>query len=207
MGILNQLVGAASSFKSVVNLFNSSFAVDVVRVCDEKGNQVFTLARAMKAAVNRESEMFSHKIENGNQITDFCVNKPTAIQMGLVVPTDSAQSVHSVIEQLWLKKTSLIVQTRARTYTDMVIQSMPHEESPEYGDCLMLTITLLEVQWYDATVEALPAKEVAVSSKSAKTGGTAKSDADTQKLGQKRSTDASSATQKKSESILHGWFG
>jgi len=72
-----------------------------------------------------------------------------------------------------------------------------------------VTLTLKEVVWFTATIETMPAKEVAVSSKSAKTGGTAKPDADTVKQGQKSTSDATAATQSKSSSVLKdmaGWF-
>lgn len=204
---LTQAAGYVSNFQSVMGLINSSLAQDVVYIGDENGNQLFTLARIMRAGVNLDSEIFEHPLETGNKIADFKIDKPTVVQLGLMIPTESYQNAYDQMRQAKTNGTSLIVQTRAGTYENMVIQAMPHEESPEYGDCLAMSCTLREVQWFTATIETLPAKEVAVSSKSAAAGGNAKPDADTVKQGQKRAMDASSGTVQKSESILHGWFG
>lgn len=204
---LTKAYGYVSSFQSVMGLINSTLAQDVVYIGDTEGNQLFTLARIMRAGVNLDSEIFEHPLETGNKIADFKIDKPTVIQLGMMVPTESYQNVYAQIRQAKTEGTELIVQTRADTFTNMIIQAMPHEESVEVGDCLAMTITFREVQWYTANIETLPAKEVAVSPKSAAKGGSAKPDADTIKQGQKRAMDASSGTQKKSESILHGWFG
>lgn len=204
---LTQAAGYVSNFQSVMGLINSSLAQDVVYVGDENGNQLFTLARIMRAGVNLDSEIFEHPLETGNKIADFKIDKPVVIQLALLIPTESYQNVYAQIRQAKTEGTELIIQTRADTYTNMIIQAMPHEESVEIGDCLSMSCTFREVQWYTANIETLPAKEVSVSTKSAAAGGTAKPDADTVKQGQKRATDASPGTQQKSESILHGWFG
>lgn len=204
---LTKAAGYNSTFQSVMGLINSSLAQDVVYIGDESGNQLFTLARIMRAGVNLDSDIFEHPLETGNKIADFKIDKPVVIQLGLMVPTESYQNVYAEMRQAKTEGTTLIVQTRADTYTNMIIQAMPHEESGEIGDCLAMSCTFREVQWYTANIETLPAQEVAVSPKSAAAGGNAKPDADTVKQGQKRATDASSGTQQKSESIIHGWFG
>lgn len=207
MSFLTQAAGYVTTFQSVMGLINSTLAQDVVYIGDENGNQLFSNARVMRAGVNLDSEIFEHPLENGNKIADFKIDKPVVIQLGLMIPTSSYNDDYSSMRQAKKEGTTLIVQTRAGTYSNMIIQAMPHEEAVEYGDCLAMSCTLREVEWYTANIETLPAKEVAVNPKSAATGGTAKPDADTVKQGQKRATEASAGTQKKQESILHGWFG
>lgn len=202
MGFITQALGMVSSYQSVMGLINSTFAVDVIFIADDIGNQVFADARIMKAGVNLDTEIFEHPLETGNKVADFKIDKPTVIQLGLLIPTDSYTSAYKQMRQAKINGSVFTIQTKADTYTNMIIQSMPHEESPEYGDCLAMSCTFREVQWYKAVVETLPAQQVAVNKK---TG--AKSDADTVKQGQKRSTDASAGSVKKQESILHGWFG
>ncbi|XAO54182.1 tail fiber protein [Yersinia phage vB_YenM_P744] len=199
--VLTQLMGSVSNYQSVAGLFNSSLAVDVVRITTAEGKQLFTLARAIKAGVNPESELFEHPLETGNKIIDFKIDKPIVVQLGVLIPTESYESIYNEILQAKTLGTELVVQTRASTYSNLIIQAMPHEESPDYGDTLAMSITLREVQWFNPNPESLPAKQV---SANPKTG--AKSDADTLKQGQQRPTDASQGTQKKAESILHGWY-
>ena len=202
MSFLTQAAGMVSSYQSVMNLINSTVAQDVVFISDENGNQVFEVARIMKVGVNLDSELFEHPLEDGNEVADFKIDKPTVVQLGMMLPTYAYGDTYSRLRQAKKDGTQFTIATRAGVYEKLIIQAMPHEESPEYGDCLAMSITFREVQWYTAVVETLPAKEVAANPK---TG--AKSDADTVKQGQKRSTEASAATQKKQESILKGWFG
>jgi hypothetical protein len=199
--ILTQLSGAVSSFKSAMSLLTSSLSVDVVRITDSEGRQVFAMARAIKAGVMDDSELFQHALEDGNKTTDFKIDKPIVIQLGVMIPTDTYQPVYSSLVDAKKRGEQFIVQTRAGSFPNMIIKSMPHEESPEYGDCLVMQLTFEEVKWYATTVEMLPAREVAGNKKSAG----AKQDADTVKSGQKRASDASDSTKKRSDSILYGW--
>lgn len=204
MSSFSDLMNTASGALSSYSLYASTLAVDVVRITDEFGSQMFTQCRAMRAAINRSSDLCEHPLETGNTISDFKIIKPNIGQLTMFIPADAFGSVYKDIEQAYVNSTSLIVQTRASSFADMVITDMPSDEAPELGDTVAVTLTLKEVRWFTASVETMPAKEVAVSSKSAKTGGAAKPDADTVKQGQKRSTDAS---QSRSSSVLKDILG
>ena len=199
--ILTQLTGAISSFRSAMGLLTSSLSVDVVRITDSKGRQVFAEARAMKAGVLRDSELFQHPLETGSKTTDYKIDKPVVIQLGVLVPIDTYSSVYGSLVDAMKNGEQFIVQTKAGAFPNMIIKTIPHEESSEYGDCLAMQIGFEEVLWYDTNTQTLPAKSVAGTKKA----GGAKQDADTSKLGQKRATDASSSTQKRSKSVLYGW--
>lgn len=204
MSSFTQLMGLVSGAQSAISLFGSSLAVDVVRITDENGNQMFATARAMRAAVNRSSELCEHPLETGNTIADFKVIKPNIAQLAVFIPGDDYGSVYKEIEQAYINSTSMIVQTRASSFANMVITDMPHDESPDLGDIVAVSITLKEVVWFTSSVETMPAKEVAASNK---TG--AKSDASTVKQGQKSTMDATASTQEKSKSALKSvkdWF-
>ena len=204
--ILTNMVRNGGNFQSISSLYTSSLAVDVIRISSMEGRQLFTLARPIKAGVNLDSELFEHPLETGNKITDFKIDKPTVVQLALLVPSDAYTSVYNEIRQAKVAGTEMVVQTRSGSYANLVIQAMPHEESPETGEQLVMSLTLREVQWFNANVETLPRKEVSVSPQSTKKGGTAKPDADTVKIGQQRAGEAGSGTKKKAESILYGWF-
>lgn len=203
MSILSQLAGAVSSFQSVMGLISSSLAVDVVCIMDEDGNQVFETARAMRAMCQDDSELFQHPLETGNKITDYKIDKPKVVQLALIIPADDYGYSYTQMARAKELSTSFIVQTKARTYSNMVIQAMPHEEGEQWGDCIALAVTFVEVEWYQATVEMLPAKEVAASTKAANAG--AKPDADTVKSGQQRASDASAANSSKANSAWYDW--
>lgn len=201
--ILTKLAGAKSSFQSAMSLLTSSLSVDVVRITDSAGRQVFAMARIIKAGVSNESEFFQHPLEDGNKTTDFKIDKPIVIQLGILIPTDTYQSVYASLVDAKKNGEQFIIQTRAGSFANMVIKSMPHEEG-EFGDCLAMALTFEEVKWYKTNVETLPAKEVAASKK--KVGAGAKQDADTSKLGQKRASDVSASTKNRADSIVYGWI-
>lgn len=202
MSIFSKITGAISSFQSVMSLLSSSLASDVVCIMDEDGRQLFETARAVRAMCQDDSELFQHPLETGNKTTDFKIDKPKVVQLAVVIPADDYSYAYPQLAKAKVDGKTFSVQTKARVYNDMVIQAMPHEEGEQWGDCLAVAITFVEVQWYQATVEMLPAKEVA---RSKKTG--AKSDADTVKSGQQRASDASAANSGKATTILGGWFG
>lgn len=206
MSIFSKITGAISSFQSVMGLISSSLASDVVCIMDENGRQVFETARALRAMGQDESEFFQHPLETGNKITDYKIDKPKVVQMAVIIPSDDYGYSYTQLSRAKELGTTFTIQTKARTYNNMAIQAMPHEEGEQWGDCIAVSITFLEVQWYQATIEALPAKEVAVSPKSKAAGGSAKPDADTVKSGQQRSKDASPANSAKATTILGGWL-
>lgn len=201
---------------SVMSILGATSAFDVVRVVSN-GGPVFETARIMRASINNDSSIFSHPLEDGNSISDFKVELPIQIQLAVILPAEDVENVYRNLRQAKEKGTEFIIQTRADSYEHMVIKSMPHEESPEIGDCLGLSINFQEVQWFKPSVESLPATEVAAKPES-KTNGSAgtnptsgtstgvKSDADTIKTGQKRSTPATENTQSSVLKKMEGWF-
>lgn len=206
MSIFSKITGAISSFQSVMGLISSSLATDVVCIMNEDGRQVFETARALRAMCQDDSELFQHPLETGNKITDFKIDKPKVVQLAVIIPSDDYGYAYTQLAHAKELGTTFTVQTKARTYSNMVIQAMPHEEGEQWGDCIAVSITFVEVQWYQATVETLPAKDVAVSPKSKAAGGSAKPDADTVKSGQQRGKDASAANTKKANSVLYDWI-
>lgn len=193
-----------SPFTSAVSLIGSSSSVDVVRIVDNNGGQLFQTARIMRASVNNDSNLFSHPLEDGNSITDFKVELPISIQLGVIIPTSDYTNTYRNLKLAKQAGTEFIIQTRADSYEHMVIKSMPHEESQELGDCLGMTLTFREVEWFKPSIETLPRKEVA-SKPASKANGVSgvKSDADTVKMGQK---NPSEVTDSKKQSILSVWM-
>lgn len=193
MGIFNQLISAVEAASAIIG---SSLARDVVRITDEDGNQLFTGARIMRATVREESTFFEHPLEDGTKVIDQKILKPVEIQLAVIMPGDAYGAAYAAIRDAYTRSTPLIVQTKTASYTNQYLQSIPHEETPEAGDSVVIALNTREVQWYKADVQSLPAKEVAASGK-APAGVSSKPDASTVKQGQKRTTTAS-ATKKSS---------
>lgn len=201
-------LNAPEGYVSAMSLLSSSSAVDVVRVLDTNGGQVFTNARIMRATVNNDSDLFSHPLENGNKVTDFKIDLPISIQLVAILPTADYDSTYRNLRQAKKDGTEFVIQTRADSYDHLIIKSIPHEESPEYGDCLAITLTFREVEWFTPGVETLPRREVAPKPKSAKTNNQTgvKPDADTVKAGQKNPGEVSESKKQSTLKSIKEWL-
>lgn len=158
----------AAMYSNAMLILNSSSSADVVKVM-QGTNQMFESARIMRATIQIDSQLMTHPLESGSEIADFAVDKPVQVQMAVMIPSTDYESSYRSIRQHFREKSQFTIQTRADLYKNLVIASMPHEESPEVGDCISMVITYREVEWYTPSTESLPRKEVA--SKPIEVGG------------------------------------
>ena len=164
-------------------------AQDVVAVLNSSFAQVFTNARAIKAAVDRGAKIMEHPIETGVTISDHRVILPVSIELSMLLTTEDYPAVYQQVVDLFRGNELLIVQTRVDSFPDMAIEKMPHEESTDVFDGVALALTLRQALIVTPQFSALPPKKVA-----------AKKDADTAKRGQQQPTEPAKG------SILSGWF-
>lgn len=120
-------------------------AADVVAVFDASFNQVFENARAIKASIREESKTMEHPVETGSTITDHRVKLPTIIELSVVLKSDGYQDTFQQIKDVYNRADLLTVQTRTGSYANMLIQSIPHDETPDMFDTVAVAITLKEV--------------------------------------------------------------
>jgi hypothetical protein len=133
-----------------------SAAYDQVQVLDQNFNQVFPLARAIKAVVKEEAKVMEHPLETGATITDHRIILPVEIELSFILPPSSYQDTYRQIRQFYLSATLLIVQTKSGVYYNQLISSMPHEENPDQYDALALALTLKQAQFATTKVDYSP---------------------------------------------------
>jgi hypothetical protein len=141
------------------NIFETllpSSAFDQVQVLDQNFNQVFPLARAIKAVVKEEARVMEHPLESGATITDHRVILPVEIELSFILLPGSYQDTYRQIRQFYLNATLLIVQTKSGAYYNQLISSMPHEENPDQYNALSLALTLKEAQFALTAVAYTP---------------------------------------------------
>lgn len=131
--------------QSLLNLTPTS-AVDVVGVFDVNFNQVFPDGRPIKATINEEATFFKHPLESSATRTDHIVFNPVDINLSVVLTGDQYRNVYKQIKQIFRDQTQLIVQTKTDTYENMYIQGMPHDETPESYDSVIISLALSETQ-------------------------------------------------------------
>lgn len=130
-------------------------AVDVVCVLNEALQQVFTQARPIKATVKEDSKAMEHPLETGATIVDHRVILPTTIELSMLLTSDDYPAVYGQIKDLFTRAELLTVQTRVGSYTSMLIEKIPHEETTDIQDGVPLAMTLKEARFVTAQFSAL----------------------------------------------------
>lgn len=135
-------------------------SADIVAIFDQNFNQLFRLARPIKAAVKEDSKLMEHPLETGATITDHSILLPLEIELSLIATRGEYVDVYQRIKQSFRNRDLLVAQTKTGLYENMIIQSMPHEEDPEMFDSIAIAVTLREVLLVTAQFAKLPAKKV-----------------------------------------------
>lgn len=121
---------------------------------------VFPNAQAVKAKVTENSKLMQHPVEDGATITDFRIIEPVVVELSVVVDAVDYRSVYQQIKKIFLAATLLSVQTKADTYTNMLLEAMPHEEDPAMFDTIALNLKFQQVIIVAAQFGTLPPAKV-----------------------------------------------
>ena len=143
------VAGKAQSTRSYSgNLKNvvGSAAQDVVGIFDQKLNQVAKNARAIKATVRQEAKLMEHPLEDGSTISDHKVIQPVSIDLSVVTQGGTAKNVYDELVKRFKSADLLTVMTKVGVYDGMVIEAMPHDETPDMMDEVTIAVRLKEVK-------------------------------------------------------------
>jgi len=105
---------------------------------------------------NFQSEISSHPVEDGSEITDHIHNLPEqgqinglisnySINAGLVV-SNRAQDVFDALIELWKARTTVTITTVMRVYENVAISSMPFVRDNTQGESLPISISFKKVE-------------------------------------------------------------
>lgn len=141
----------------------STYTYNVVDVIDPNtGVSMFNSVNvnAMKCNVLRASKIMDHPLENGSPVSDYAIVLPIQMEMGVFVNALARDGAYQLIAEMFESKTFLTVTTNADTYENMVIEAMPHDETPEMFGMLAIGVRLREVQLVTVQYQALQAQDV-----------------------------------------------
>lgn len=137
---------AISNLATLAGFLTSSKRVDVVQILNQQTmQQIFAVARPMKATVKETAKVMQYPVETGSTLSDNRVSNPTEIEMALFIPASGYSTVYPQMRNAWLQPTLLSVQTRTGTYKNMIIADMPHEEDPDMFSAIMMHVRFKEV--------------------------------------------------------------
>jgi hypothetical protein len=131
-------------------------AVDVVGFYTSNFVQVFSGARPMKATAKPRLTPMKHPIETGATITDHVIYEPTELDFSIIIQSEDYQNTYQRIKQLYLNATLLIVTTKADTFTNQLITELPHEETAEFFDAIVMELRLQEVLFATSRFTVIP---------------------------------------------------
>lgn len=130
------------------NIFQSlipSFGGKTIFVTNQAGDEVFPKARFLKAEITPESRPMEHPVESGAIITDHRILLPIEIELSAVLSSEDYKDVYKQISTLYVNGTLLIVQCRAGTFNNQLIQAIPHTEDAEQYDAIVISLKLKQV--------------------------------------------------------------
>jgi len=130
-------------------------AQDVVAVLTANLTQVFPKARAIKATIMRGSKAMEHPLETGATVTDHRIILPVTIELAMILASNDYKTVYQQIRDLFKRGELLTVQTRVDSFPSMLIEKMPHDETPEMFDGVALALSLKEAQFVQPQFSAL----------------------------------------------------
>jgi hypothetical protein len=122
-------------------------SIDIIGIFDSNTfEQLFINARPMKADIIENSKLMSHPVEDGTIVSDHKVIDPIKMTLPVILTSSDFKSIYSNIKQAFLDSTSLIIQTRTGSYPNMVISSMPHEETISIFNGITINLSLEQVK-------------------------------------------------------------
>lgn len=152
---------------------------DLVGVFNQEGfTQLFQQARPIELRVKEKAKVMKHPIETGSVITDHEIFEPVEIEMDFLLTngggiagnilnaskgnglTSGVQSLYQQIRTYYTSGIILMIQTRAATYKNMIIDDIVHKESSEMFDSLLIRVMFQEVQFVTAQYATLPPSSV-----------------------------------------------
>jgi hypothetical protein len=131
--------------------------VDIVGIYNDT-SQVYVEARPLKASIRETSKVMEHPVETGVMLSDHHIINPVEIELPLIVPAIYYAAIYQQIKTDFLAATQLTVKTAVNVYGSMIIADMPHEESPEHFNAIILGLRLKQVLFeVPGSTQPLPA--------------------------------------------------
>ena len=121
------------------------FGGKAVLVSDQSGKEVFPAAKFLKVEVKPESRPMEHPVESGATITDHRIILPIEIELSTILSSGDYKDVYKQIVGFYTNGTLLTVQCRAGTFTNQLIQAIPHTEDADQYDAIVLSLKMKQV--------------------------------------------------------------
>lgn len=168
---------------------------EVTGVFSESFAPLFSGAQAMRALTKPSKKVMEHPLESGALIADHVIFNPIEIELMTILEPANYQDVYRQIQDAYNSTALLIVQTKAGSFKNMLIEAMPADESPELSNTLAVVLQLREVRIAQSQFQALPP-----------TATRSPKDSSTVKRGERSGKDDAATAGSGSGSVAYGIF-
>lgn len=168
-----------------------------VKVFDSDYRQLFATAALVTASFTPNARLMSHPLEDGSSIIDHRIILPLEIMLNITLYNDVSDIYNEIYQVFSASNKSLIVQSKVKTFTNLFIESLPHEENPEMFTAISINLKLREAKIVPAAkFGRLPIQSVKKPS-----------DASKEKRGEVQAKEPSESEKKRGSSILADKLG
>lgn len=109
-------------------------------------------AQPMKAFIRRETQGFTHPLEDSTTLIDHRIILPITINIPFLISRDYNNTLYEEIEQFFNSGEVVQVYTKARKNNNLYISAIPHEEVPDKFDSIVVDVTFTEIQVASPTI-------------------------------------------------------
>lgn len=132
----------------------------MVAIFNESLQQILATARPARASVTEDAKLPEHPLETGATVNDHKIYNPVEVEVVFFLNANEVKNTYQQLQQLYRSNQLVTVQTRTGSYSNMTIARMPHEETPEMADAVMVQVLWREVVQTQAQFGPLPPSSV-----------------------------------------------
>lgn len=118
--------------------------IPVPYLSDINGYNMFGISY-MSADVDISSDLCDHPLENGEVVTDNAILNPLEAKVSIVMPTAFYTRIYKEIEDYFLTKKYIMLQTKLGLYRNFIIKSMPYKMDHQTIDRPQIDISLRQI--------------------------------------------------------------
>lgn len=152
---------------------------------------LFDGASPMRCTVREASVLTTWAVEDGTERSDHRVISRIEIDLPLLL-TDNTRALYEQLKAAFLAGTELVIQTKVSSYPAMLILDLPHDETPDGGDSILMNVKFAELVTVAPQFGLLPPAAVSDPKQ-----------ASTVSRGNQQTTPADAPTQRRA-SVLYG---
>lgn len=103
-------------------------------------------ATIISVEVKEDSQVSRHPLEDGSLISDYKYNLPVEIMVTMVMPYYGSSSFIDELKGLFNEGREVTIRCKGGIYNNMVLKSMPHEETSAKVDRLLYKLSFVEAK-------------------------------------------------------------